>query len=100
MNSLRELQALRGKMVSKSRQDVSEGKIKILVGMATCGIAAGARPVMTAFSEGILSGDHILREVGQGRRGNKRPLPPTGQASASTPHTVPCLGLCTGLHCA
>jgi NADP-reducing hydrogenase subunit HndB len=29
------------------------GKIRVVVGMATCGIAAGARPVMTAFLDEI-----------------------------------------------
>ena len=31
----------------------SEAKTRVLVGMATCGIAAGARPVMTALMEEI-----------------------------------------------
>ena len=51
MKSLRELQAIRDKMkASVNTRDGMEGKMRILVGMATCGIAAGARPVLNAFS--------------------------------------------------
>lgn len=54
MKSLAELQALRDKVKGNvaSRTD-NEDKIKIVVGMATCGIAAGARPVLAAFTEEI-----------------------------------------------
>ena len=31
----------------------SEAKTRVLVGMATCGIAAGARPVLTAISDEV-----------------------------------------------
>lgn len=52
MKSLRELQAIRDKMkASVNTRDSVEGKMRILVGMATCGIAAGARPVLNAFTE-------------------------------------------------
>ena len=56
MKSLRELQAIRDKMKASvnTREGAGEGKMRILVGMATCGIAAGARPVLNAFSEVIL----------------------------------------------
>ncbi len=51
MKSLRELQAIRDKMKANvNTRDGMEGKMRILVGMATCGIAAGARPVLNAFS--------------------------------------------------
>ena len=52
MKSLAELQAIRdrAKMAVNVREN-SEAKTRVLVGMATCGIAAGARPVMNAFSE-------------------------------------------------
>ena len=36
---------------SVNTRDSVEGKMRILVGMATCGIAAGARPVLNAFTE-------------------------------------------------
>lgn len=47
MKSLAELQAIREKM--KSRVSLREGHqaIRIVVGMATCGIAAGARRCST-----------------------------------------------------
>ena len=52
MKSLRELQAIRDKMKANvNTRDGMEGKMRILVGMATCGIAAGARRVLNAFSE-------------------------------------------------
>ena len=31
----------------------TEGNIRVVVGMATCGIAAGARPVLAAFTEEV-----------------------------------------------
>ncbi|MGI6664474.1 MAG: (2Fe-2S) ferredoxin domain-containing protein [Christensenellaceae bacterium] len=54
MKSLAELQALRDKMKQEMgvRADAPEN-IRIVVGMATCGIAAGARPVLSAFSEEV-----------------------------------------------
>ena len=52
MKSLAELQALRDSMKGKiGVRDDAEGNIRVVVGMATCGIAAGARPVLTAFTE-------------------------------------------------
>ena len=54
MKSLAELTALRDKM--KANMGVREDEpdaIKVVVGMATCGIAAGARPVLTAFTEEV-----------------------------------------------
>ena len=54
MKSLAELQALRDKVKSNMgiRSDDS-GNIRVVVGMATCGIAAGARPVLNAFVEEV-----------------------------------------------
>ena len=54
MKSLAELRAIREKM--KKQMDVRESgddAIRVVVGMATCGIAAGARPVLTAFLEEV-----------------------------------------------
>ena len=54
MKSLEELKAIREKM--KRQMDLrenDENSIRVVVGMATCGIAAGARPVMTAFLDEI-----------------------------------------------
>ena len=54
MKSLEELKAIREKMKRQMdlRED-NENNIRVVVGMATCGIAAGARPVMTAFMDEI-----------------------------------------------
>ena len=51
MKSLEELRALREKMKSQTdnRSVAGEGETVIKVGMATCGIAAGARPVLDAM---------------------------------------------------
>ena len=53
MKSLAELQAIKEKMKDKVvlREGVSE--FRIVVGMATCGIAAGARPVLNAVVEAV-----------------------------------------------
>ena len=54
MKSLEELAALRERMKNSAamRQDNSN-TTRVVVGMATCGIAAGARPVLTAFVEEV-----------------------------------------------
>ena len=53
MKSLEELKAIKAKMQDKVVLRKSSGDIRIVVGMATCGIAAGARPVLNAFVQGI-----------------------------------------------
>lgn len=54
MKSLEELAAIREKMQSKVKiRENSDAPIRIVVGMATCGIAAGARPVLNKFVEEI-----------------------------------------------
>ena len=54
MKSLAELQAIRDKALNQVnlRKEREDG-IRVVVGMATCGIAAGARPVMTAMMEEV-----------------------------------------------
>ena len=54
MKSLAELAELREKMKSSvnMRQDASDDT-RVVVGMATCGIAAGARPVLNAFVDEV-----------------------------------------------
>ena len=53
MKSLAELQAIKDRMKDKVvLRDGMEGT-RVVVGMATCGIAAGARPVLNAFVEGV-----------------------------------------------
>lgn len=54
MKSLAELEAIRNKMLDKVNLRKEDGSgIRVVVGMATCGIAAGARPVMNEFMEEI-----------------------------------------------
>ena len=54
MKSLEELKAIREKMKQQMElRDNSEDKIRVVVGMATCGIAAGAKPVMAAFLDEV-----------------------------------------------
>ncbi len=54
MKSLAELQAIRDKARSQIRvRKGSNDAVRVLVGMATCGIAAGARPVLTAIMDEI-----------------------------------------------
>jgi NADP-reducing hydrogenase subunit HndB len=53
MKSLEELKAIKAKMQDKVALRTAGGTTRIVVGMATCGIAAGARPVLNAFVEGV-----------------------------------------------
>lgn len=53
MKSIEELMAIKAQMQDKIAVRTSSGDTRIVVGMATCGIAAGARPVLNAFVEGI-----------------------------------------------
>lgn len=55
MKTLQELQEIRDRMKSKiaNREQADTDDIQIVVGMATCGIAAGARAVIGAISKEI-----------------------------------------------
>ncbi len=53
MKSLAELAAIREKMKDKIVLREGATETRVVVGMATCGIAAGARPVLNAFVEGV-----------------------------------------------
>ena len=54
MKSLAELEAIRSKTLEKVSLDKADnGSVRVVVGMATCGIAAGARPVMEKFAEEV-----------------------------------------------
>ena len=56
MKSLEELTAIRDKMQAIVNLRIEDSSCtKIVVGMATCGIAAGARPVLKAFSDSVQS---------------------------------------------
>ena len=73
MKSLAELQAIREKMKDSVVIREGSGSIRVVVGMATCGIAAGARPVLNAFVE----------EVSKAGLGDKVTVSQTG-----------CIGIC------
>lgn len=54
MKTLEELKAIRDR--AKEQMEVREGsagKIRVVVGMATCGIASGARPVLNSLAEEV-----------------------------------------------
>jgi NADP-reducing hydrogenase subunit HndB len=51
VKSLAELEAIRNKTLDEIKMRKNKDGMRIVVGMATCGIAAGARPVMNAFVE-------------------------------------------------
>ncbi len=62
MKTLAELSAIRDKMKDKVAMRAEHDGIRVVVGMATCGIAAGARPVLNAFVEEVAKQqlDHII----------------------------------------
>ena len=54
MKSLAELQAIRDKARGKvTLREGQDDAIRVVVGMATCGIAAGARPVLTTIVDEV-----------------------------------------------
>lgn len=55
MKTLEELAAIRNKMQASInlREENTADAIRVVVGMATCGIAAGARPVLNALVEEV-----------------------------------------------
>ena len=58
MKSLADLQAIRAKTLENINvRKEDESAARVIVGMATCGIAAGARPVMLKFLEEIKDRD-------------------------------------------
>ena len=63
MKTLAELEAIRQKTLARIslRKEDKEEAVRVVIGMATCGIAAGARPVLTAFMDEI--GRRHLRNV-------------------------------------
>ena len=66
--SIKELTEIRDRM--KNQVTVREGgnRFRVVVGMATCGIAAGARPVLASFVENVeksgLSGEGVVSQTG------------------------------------
>jgi NADP-reducing hydrogenase subunit HndB len=61
VKSLAELEAIRKDTLDQIKMRKNEHGVRIVVGMATCGIAAGARPVMNAFVEEL--GKRKLNDV-------------------------------------
>ena len=57
MKSLAELQAIKDKMKGKVILREGTGDVRVVVGMATCGIAACARPVLNTFVEEVNKAD-------------------------------------------
>ena len=55
MKSLAELAAIREKMQKNVILREGSGQTRVVVGMATCGIAAGARPVLNTLVEEVAS---------------------------------------------
>lgn len=53
MKSLQELEAIRNKTLEKVDIRKQDAEKRVVVGMATCGIAAGARPVLQAFVDEV-----------------------------------------------
>ncbi len=68
MKSLAELQAIKDRMKDKVVLREGTSQVRVVVGMATCGIAAGARPVLNAFVESVnesgLAGDVTVSQTG------------------------------------
>ena len=68
MKSLGELQAIKDRMKDKVVLREGTSQVRVVVGMATCGIAAGARPVLNAFVEAVnesgLAGDVTVSQTG------------------------------------
>ncbi len=54
MKTLEELQAIREKMQGQiGLRSETASQTRVVVGMATCGIPSGARPVLTALSDAV-----------------------------------------------
>ena len=68
MKSLAELQAIKEKMKNKVVLREGGEEIRVVVGMATCGIAAGARPILQTLVEQVnemgLSGKVSVSQTG------------------------------------
>jgi len=62
MKSLEELAKIREQTKAKMALREKEGAIRVVVGMATCGIAAGARPVLSTFVEEV-NKEHLEDKV-------------------------------------
>lgn len=65
MKSLAELQAIRDKAKLDAEVRTEKQGYRVVVGMATCGIAAGARPVMAALMDEVSSKNLLNVTVAQ-----------------------------------
>ena len=65
MKSLEELKKLREESIKNIEMRNTDKDIRVVVGMATCGIAAGARPVLTTLVEEVskrnLNNVHVVQ---------------------------------------
>ena len=57
MKSIEDLKKIREQMQDKIVVRAGSGRMRVVVGMATCGISAGARPVMNALVEALDASD-------------------------------------------
>ena len=67
MKSLEELEAIRKKMQGRVDIRKSDAEKRVVVGMATCGIAAGARPVLQACVDEVATrglSDVVVSQTG------------------------------------
>lgn len=67
MKSIKELEEIRKKTIDRVNQRQDRTTTRIVVGMATCGIAAGARPVLLAIMDEVQKlglGDVIVAQTG------------------------------------
>lgn len=56
MKSLEELRAIRDRVKAEMElRDSDESSIRVVVGLATCGIASGARPVLNKMAEEVVA---------------------------------------------
>ena len=65
--NLEELKAIRDKAQKDIQLRQKEGRVKIIVGMGTCGIAAGAKEALNAFVDELNSKDIrnvVIKQVG------------------------------------
>ena len=84
MKSIAELEAIKNKFLDNvNLRKERENGVRIVIGMATCGIAAGARPVMTAF----------LEEVSKRGLQNVVVEPPAETPAAGADNVAACLDL-------
>ncbi len=67
IKSLDDLSRIREEVLEKHKAKAAAGQIEVIVGMGTCGIAAGARDTMKAIQEDIQNNHRvgiIVKETG------------------------------------